>query len=195
MSFLTGTNVELIYQNVTSGTAKASFTSEVPINDTAGMGAQAQLPPRFWVPFYGEDRSLKVFARGILSSTGTPTYTFTLRLGAAGSTSAAIVLGSAAITTASSITNKAFEFEGDIVMRTLGADGANSTVEGAGMISSPAGFASPFQFELWGGATQPGTVATVDASITNFLNFNVTCSASSASNSITLLELKVYGEN
>lgn len=37
MSFLTGTNTELIYASLVAGTAKASFTSEVQINDTAGM--------------------------------------------------------------------------------------------------------------------------------------------------------------
>lgn len=193
MSFLTGTNFELIYQNVTSGTAKASFTSEAQINDVAGMGPQALLPPRFWTPFYGEDRTVRILARGILSSTGTPTYTFTVRLGAAG-TSAPIVLGSGAITTGSGVSNQLFELEGDIVMRSLGADGANSTVQGLGNIES-SGLVSSSGSSLFGGAASPGTVATVDASITNFISFNVTCSASSASNSIQLLQLQVWGMN
>lgn len=193
MSFLTGTNFELIYQNVASGTAKASFTSEAQINDVAAMGAQACLPPRFWTPFYGEDRTIRILARGILSSTGTPTYTFTVRLGAAGTT-APIVLGSGAITTGSSVTNQLFELEGDIVMRSLGADGANSTIQGLGNIES-SGLVTSSSSSLFGGAASPGTIATVDASITNFVSFNVTCSASSASNSIQLLQLQVWGMN
>lgn len=194
MSFLTGTNLELIYANTASGTAKASFTSEVLINDTTGMGGQAQLPPNFWVPFYGEDKVIRIVARGILSSTGTPTYTFSTRLGAAGSTSAAIVLGSAALTTGSGVANQIFEFEGDVIMRSIGAAGANSTVQGLGLITSP-GLASPFAYALFGGAASPGTVATLDTSITNFVNFNVACSASSSSNSIQLLQLEVWGLN
>lgn len=194
MSFLTGTNVETIYANSgTAGTAKASFTSEVIINDTAGMGAQAQIPPRFWVPYYGEDRSIKIEARGILSSTGTPTYQFTLRLGAAGTTSACIALQSPAMATTSGAANQLWEFEGNITMKTLGADGANSTIQGIGSVESP-GF-STGTGALWGAGSQPGTVATLDASITNFINFNVTCSASSASNSIQILQLFVYGLN
>lgn len=194
MSFFNPVPTDLIYRNTASGTAKASFTSEVQINDTAGMGAQALLPGGFFRP--GEiGQGFRVRAAGILSSTGTPTYTFTLRLGAAGSTSAAIVLGSAALTTQSGISNKGWIFEGDVILRTNAASGANSTAQGIGMLSSPAGLASPFAYELWAGASQPGTVATVDTNITNYFNFNVACSASSASNTITLLELAILGLN
>ncbi len=77
-------------------------------------------------------------------------------------------------------------------METVGADGANSTMRGAGLITSP-GLATPFLYAIFGGAASPGTVATVDASIENFINFNVACSASSATNSITLLQLVAFG--
>ena len=40
-----------------------------------------------------------------------------------------------------------------------------------------------------------GTVATVDTSITNYINFNVACSSSSSSNTITLQQLIVLGLN
>lgn len=194
MSFITGTNAELIYINTASGTAKNTFTAEVPINDVAGMGAIAELPPYFWQPPYGVGKALKIVARGILSSTGTPTYTFSVRLGAKGSTSAAIILGSAALTTGSGVSNQLFELEGDVVMRSIGDAGANSTVQGLGIIAC-GGLASPFTYPVFGGAASPGTVATVDTSITNYINFNVACSASSASNTITLLQLAVYGLN
>lgn len=196
MSFLTGTNVELIYGSTTAGTAKASFTSEVQINDTTGMGVQCHLPPDFWQPNpTAVGRGIRIVARGILSSTGTPTYTFTIRGGSAGSTSAAILLGSAALTTGSGVSNQIWELQGDVLLVSQGAAGANSTVRGTGTIVSP-GLASPFIYGVGAGAslTTP-TVATLDTSITNFLNFNVTCSASSASNTITLQQLFIYGLN
>ena len=56
-----------------------------------------------------------------------------------------------------------------------------------------AGLAAPYIYPLWGGGATPGTVATVDHSIANYINFNVACSASSASNSITLQQLLVLG--
>jgi hypothetical protein len=196
VSFLTGTNVELLYANTAAGTAKNTFTSEVQINDTAGMGAQASLPAFFFPSSpTTAGKSLRIVARGIFSTTGTPTFTFTCRLGAAGSTSAAIVLGSAALTTGSGVANQLFEFEGDVTLSApSGAAGANTTARGTGLIQSP-GLASPFSGALFGGAASPGTVATVDTSITNYVNFNVACSVSSASNTITLLHLMVFGLN
>lgn len=191
MSFLTGTNTELIYASTSAGTAKNTFTAEVQINDTAGMGVQAHLPPDFWLPNKTQiGRGIRIVARGILSSTGTPTYTFTTRFGAAGNTSSAIVLGSAALTTGSGVTNTAWAFEGDVILESIGAAGTNSTVRGIGSIEG-AGLASPFWYVLYGGAASPGTVATVDTTITNYINFNVACSASSASNTITLQQLLV----
>jgi hypothetical protein len=197
MSFLTGTNTELVYSSIAAGTAKASFTSEVQINDTAGMGVQYHLPPDFWLPNHGSDgRTIRIVARGILSSTGTPTYTFTVRGGTAGNTSAAILLGSAALTTASGASNQIFELEGDITLTAMGAAGANSSFQGIGLITSPGltGTNSGIN-PVWGGAASPGTATTLDTSITNYINFNVACSASSSSNTITLQQLLIFGLN
>lgn len=194
MSFLTATNPELLYVSTLAGAAKASFTSEFQINDTATMGYQASIPPYFWQNNPTNiGKSLFIKAYGILSSTGTPTYTFSARLGSAGSTSAAIILGSAALTTGSGVSNQIWDFEGYVTMKTLGVAGANSTVLGVGRIVSP-GTANKID-PLYGGAASPGTVATVDTSIQNFVNFNVACSASNASNSITLQYLAVWGLN
>ena len=196
MSFLTGTNVETIYSSTNLFTAKNTFTSEVTINDTATGNVQAHLPPDFWAPNLTQTgRGIRIVARGILSSTGTPTYTFTIRSGSAANTSAAIILGSAALTTGSGVSNIGWELQGDIVLKTQGAAGTNSTVLGTGSIVS-GGLASPFVYGVGAGAslTTP-TVATVDTSITNYINFNVTCSASSASNNIQLTQLLVFGLN
>lgn len=194
MSFITGTNTELLYASTTPGTAKNTFTSEVQINDTAGMDVQAHLPPDFWLPSQrSEGQGIRIVARGIVSSTGTPTYTFSIRLGAAGSTSAAIVLGTAALTTGSGVSNQIWQMEGDVVLTNIGAAGANSAGQGVGLIWG-SGFAPTINPAYGGGAT-PGTFSTLDTSITNYINFNATCSASSASNSITLQQLLVFGLN
>jgi hypothetical protein len=194
-SFLTGTNVELVYVSQSAGTAKNTFTGEVQINDTAGMGVQAHLPPDFWLPRkQSNGQALRLVGRGILSSTATPTYTFTVRGGTAGNTSAAIMLGSAALTTGSGVANQMWELQGDVSMESIGAAGANSTIRGIGLLAC-GGLASPFSYPVWGGAASPGTAATLDTSIANYINFNVACSASSASNTITLQQLLVFGLN
>ena len=196
MSFLTGTNMELIYASTSPGTAKNTFTTEVLINDTAGMGVQAHLPADFWLPNKAQSigRGIRVVARGILSSTATPTFTFTLRLGAAGNITSVIALGSAALTTGSGVTNQLWEFEGDFILEAIGAAGTNSTIRGVGSIFC-GGLASPFSFSLYGGAASPGTIATLDTTIANYFNFNVACNTSSVSNTITLQELLIFGLN
>lgn len=194
MSAITGTWGELIYQSTAVGTAKNTFTSEALINDTAGMGSQAVLPPWFFLPQNGIAKTLRIVACGILSTTSAPTFTWTVRLGASGTT-APIILGSTALTAGTTVTNKQWWLDGIVTMRTIGAAGANSTVFGAGEVWSTLGLASPFGGELWAGAAQPGTVATVDISIANFISFNAACGTSSASNSIQLLSLSIFGLN
>lgn len=195
MSFLTGTNLELIYANTAAGTAKNTFTSEVTINDTAGMGVQAHLPADFWLPNQTSiGRGIRITARGIMSTFTSGNWTFSVRFGAAANTASAIVLGTAALTPTVSQTNVIFDFEGDVILTAMGAAGNNSTVRGVGTIASPA-LASPFQSGVFGGAASPGTVATVDTTITNYINFNVANTVSNAANGITLLQLLVFGLN
>ena len=193
MPNITGTVVELIYANTASGTAKNTFTAEVPINDTAGMGERPVIPPYYFAPNAGVGSGIRIVARGILSSTVTPTFTFTCRLGSNGSTTAAIALGSGAAVAQSTVTNQLWEFQGEILVRTILTAGASSTIQGLGTLVSPGGLTAGATTALFGGAATPGTVATFDPSITNYVNFNVACSASSASNGVTLLQLLVYG--
>lgn len=193
MSYQSGTFTDLIYGSTAAGTAKASFTSEFKINDTTGMGPTAVLLPNFWLPSGSIGKGIRIVARGILSSTGTPTYTFTVRGGTEGSTSAVVLLGTAALTTGSGVSNQPWELEGDVMLKTLGAAGANSTITGVGRVLSP-GLATSYA-AAWGGSASPGTATTLDTSIANYINFNVTCSASSASNSITIQQLLVFGLN
>lgn len=198
-SFLTGTNAELIYSSTSAGTAKNTFTSEVAINDTAGMGVQPHLPVDFWLPNKAQSngRGIRIEAAGIVSSTATPSYTWTVRGGAAAATSGAVMLGSAALATATGIANVPWYFCGNMMLESIGAAGANSTIRGIGTLMTDGYSAATTTrlFMLYGAAASPGTAATFDTSITNYLNFNITCTASSASNTITLQQLLLFGLN
>lgn len=194
MSNITGTVTELVYASQAAGAAQNTFTAERTLFTTAEQGERPSFPANLWTPTYGRGRGFRVIARGILSSTGTPTYTWSIRLGANGSTTAAIVLGTAALTTGSGVSNQPWELEGDVIFESVATAGNSSTVRGTGLLLSP-GLASPFMYLLYGGAASPGTVATVDPSITNYVNVNIACSASSASNTITLHQLLVFGLN
>jgi len=195
MSFITGTSAELIYASINAGTAKATFTSEAQINDTSGMGVQAVLPPRFFLPQgRSQGQAIKIVGRGIVSSTGTPTFTWSVRLGAAGNTTTAQVGATAALTTTSGAASQPWHFELDVVCQTPGADGANTTVRGTGFIYCFGGLAAGQNCGVFGGGASPGTVS-IDTSISNFINFNAACGTSNGSNSITLQQLFVYGLN
>ena len=195
MSFVSGTVTETIYASTAVGATLATFTTEAQLNTTATMGVIPHLPPDFWLPNQSQlGRGIRVVARGILSSTATPTYTFTLRGGASGNiTTTPLLLGTAALTTTTTVTNAYWEIEADIILTAMGAAGANSTVRGIGSVRSN-GLAAAIN-PIYGGGASPGTVATVDTSITQYLNLNVACSASSASNTITLHQLIVQGLN
>lgn len=196
-SFLTGTQVETIYSNSTAGTAKNTFTAEAVINDTAGMGPQPFLPPYFWQPSanLGVGRAVRITARGIYSTTSAPTWQVFTRLGGAASTAGANIGSTASTALGSTQTNLLWEYEMDAQLTIAGAEGGNSTVRGLGVFTAALTASTSVALAIFGGAASPGTVATVDISITNHINFDAACGTSNASNSIQLLQLLVFGLN
>lgn len=202
MSWLTGTNVETIYASTAVGASLNTFTTEAQLNTTGTMGAQAHLPPDFWLPNQRSvGQGIKIVARGTLAATGTPTYTITIRGGAAGNvTTAPILAGTTTMATVSGATTCAWELEVDCILKVLGAAGANSTLCSVGRVFS-AGLATTANNTVIGGLTTAGTlvvagtITTLDTSITNYINVNVACSASSGSNIFALQQLLISGLN
>lgn len=198
-SFLTGTGVELIYSNPIAGAAKASFTTEFMVNDTPTMGPAPVLPAFFFMPSRGRSQAIKIVARGIASVTATPTYLWTFRLNPvvtpAVPPTGPNVGSNAAATALTGVTNQLWEAELDVQMTLEGAAGGNSTMRGLGLLLAPGLFALAATAALFGSGASPGTVATFDASLLSTLSVGITCSASSASNSVQLLQLFVYGLN
>ena len=197
MSYVTGTVTELLYSSTSVGATLASFTSEAQLNTTATMGVCAHLPPDFWLPNNTQvGRGIKVVARGIVSSTSSPTYTWRIRSGAygAGGFATAILAGTAALTGANN-TNQIWELEADIIMTDINGAGTTSVIQGVGKIISPG--LSPVVGAVYGGGSSPGIISSplVDTSITNYINVSAACSSSSASNTITLQQLLVFGLN
>lgn len=186
-----------LYASIQAGTAKATFTTELQLNAAAdAMKSQAKITPDFWGPSPSDavGRGLHINAKGILSTTGTPTFTFVVRGGAAGNiTTAPVLLGGSAITTLTTVTNKLWELDGDITLEALGS-GALSTIRGLGRVSSSA-FSAAGTGDLFGGSASPGTITVFDTTTTNYINVNVACGTSSASNSIQLLSLLVEALN
>lgn len=193
-----GLDMKMLYASTAPGSAKNTFTTETNLNDSSGMGVPFRFPADFWLPNNNQvARGFKIVARGIVSSTGTPTFTPVFRLGAAAAAITGPIIGTttAALTTGSGVSNKGWEAELDVFMKTMAAPGANSTIQGVGRFLS-SGFAIIYN-ELYAASAvasgaAPGNLATIDPTIPNWLCVNALCSASSASNSITLTQLQVY---
>ncbi len=196
-----GTYTELIYSNPLVGTAKNTFTTEFAINDTAGMGPLMTLPAEFWVPSSMRGKTLRVVARGVQLGTAStpPTWLWTFRLNPtltpAVPPTGPIIAGGAAAVTGTTTANTLWEAEFDVQATLEGAAGNNSTLRGAGMVSSPRGIASPFGMDLFGGAASPGTVATFDWSVQNTMTVGITCGTSLAANQMQLIQLFVFALN
>jgi hypothetical protein len=198
LSNLSGTYTEAIYTNYADYTANANTSTETSL--LVGVNRQPVLPALFFdQQGRANGKAITILARGVLSTTSTPTIIFQVRLGTtAGASflSGTSVGVTAAITTAAGVTNKWWELRLDLICNAVGIGSNNTTLSGAGYVTSPAGFASPFTYALE--PTTPDTAtwtSTIDNSVTQYMNISTTWSAASASNTITLKQLIVAGLN
>lgn len=175
-----------LWTNTADHTALASFTSE------ASLLAGTNNIPVFGALFFdGKDKTglwFELEATGIVSCTGTPTYTFGVRMGPLGTVSDPAIGVSAAITMQSGVTTKWWKMYLRAILRSPAQGATNSSISVDGYVMSPGGFAAPYIYPLE--PTTPDT-ATWTASafsslVQNYLQVSVACSASSASNTITL---------
>lgn len=194
---LTQTYDETFFVNEADHTAHSGSASEVSL--LAGTNKQPVIPANWFLQGGGHFRGISILARGVLSTTSTPTIIFQVRLGeTAGSSflSGSSLAVSATITTASGVTNKWWELRLDLICTVRGIGTGNATLAGAGYVTSPGGFASPFTYALE--PTTPDTATwtqTFNAAVTQYVNLSATWSASSASNTITCKQLicKTHG--
>lgn len=177
-----------VWTNRSDHTALGSFTSEASL--LQGTNQQPWFPAGWFDGPGGVGKGFEFEATGVLGSTGTPTYTFTVRLGStvAVITDAALAV-SAALTTESGVTNKWWRLFLRAICRTPGQAAGNTTFSVDGYVESPGGLASPFKYPLE--PTTPDTAtwtvapANFDAKVVNYLQLSVACSASNAANAIT----------
>lgn len=197
-SGVTGTWTETLFNFAGTFTAVASASTETGL--LSGPNVQPVIPANFFNPTIGgNNRALRISGNGVFSTTGTPTLIFQFRLGttAGPTTYTGTSVGvTAAITTQSGVTNKYFEFDLVLTCTVPGIGTGNCTLSGAGKVLSPSGFASPFIYPIEPTTPDTGTfTATIDGSLTQYLNLSQTWSASSSSNTMTLKRLLVEGLN
>jgi hypothetical protein len=188
---------EMLFSNRSDFTAVASSASETSL--LSGTNEQPVLPALFFDGNRGFGRTVSFVGQGVLGTTGTPTITFTVRFGTTSGPSylsGVAVSVSAAITTSSGVSNKYWRMQLDISCNTPGIGTGNTTLSGAGYVMSPGGFASPFIYPMEPSTPDTATwTSTIDSSLTQYVNFSITWSASSASNTCTLKQLLAWGQN
>lgn len=182
-------NTEFAYG--TDFTAVASSNVEATL--LAGANLQPTIPANLLGTPSNVTRRFRLCAKGVFSTTGTPTMTFTVRMSSTqgSATLTGAILGiSAAITTGSGVSNKQWWLNVDFVCKTAGQGSGNATVTTSGEVFSPGGFASPFFYPLQASAPDTATwTQTYDGAVNQYLNVDLTWSASSPSNTCTLKQL------
>ncbi len=192
MSFMTGTSSEVLYSSVATGTQLATFTTEDNLMKTLPY---CIIPAGFFYNAAATGKSLRVKACGRLGTTGTPTFTFSIRLLTSTTWSAGgIGFSSAAITAGSGVTLAPWFMDVEIIFRTL-ATGAASTIACMGEVRSGTGFAAGGGIYSIPAANTTFLATTYDNSVTNYLFLSAACGTSNGSNLIQLVMLKAYGEN
>jgi hypothetical protein len=197
MSGTTGTWAELMFVNGADFTAFNTSASEGTL--LSGITEQPTIPSNFFFNKQGLRRGIILEAQGVLGTTSTPTIIFQVRMSSTvgSATLSGASLGvTAAITTASGVTNKWWRLKLALVCTVVGQGTNNATLAGAGEVTSPGGFASPFIYALE--PTTPDTATwtqTFDGSLQQYINLSVTWGTSSASNTITCKQLLMYGLN
>jgi hypothetical protein len=193
VSFVTGTQTELLYAYYGASTNLATFTTEDNLMKTY---PSCVLPGSLFNKTGPQSSSFELVCSGQVGTTGSPTFTFTIRLisGASVAWSAGgLVLGASnAVAAGTGVTLAPFRLRVHIGVRTIAAAGSATTgVVTMGNIDGP-GF--PTEGSIPANNVSP-LLSTVDVGATYSLFVSAACSASSASNLINLQCVKLYGEN
>jgi hypothetical protein len=185
--------MELIYSSVATGTQLNTFTTEDNLQKTL---PHVIIPAGFFNPANGgTGKGIRVRANGRAGATGTPTFTWTVRLLTSTTWSAAGVAWSTAAATVAAVTLAPWQLDLDIICRSVGTGGAaNTTLAGMGVVSTG------LLIGTNGGTftiptSNTAFTASIDSSVTQYLYLSAACGTSNAANLIQLEMLKVYGEN
>lgn len=185
------TQPELYYSFGGASTNLATFTTEDNLMKTYPL---CDIPVGYLANVGKRSSSMRIRATGQAGSTGTPTFTFTLRLLTATSwTAGGLVLGTSnAISAGSNLTLAPWVLDVDVTLRTLATAGSATTaVITTGNISGLA-FPTPGSIPAANGTY---SLATIDASVQYYLFLSCACGTSNAANLINTQQFKLYLEN
>lgn len=199
MSFLSGTVMDTLYLMPNSGSALASSTTQTVITGNTSTNPPYQLPAinSIWGPSYAAGRALRLVARGIFGTTGTPTLKLNMTFGTTQGTAGTTLASTGALTTASGVANGMWEMEFEVFIDSVG--GTNNTpassIWTAGIASFGVGnnAATTTASAYMIGSTS--AITTVNPTTAYWLELYATWGTSSASNTITCTQFMVQALN
>lgn len=196
MSFLTGTQAELVFSGWAAGTPLTNTLTQTVISPRGNTTPLPFLPAGFFNASYGTNKALRFVARGVISTAAASQGTLTMGLYVAGSDTGSVGTSTGAVTGAftpsASLANAIWEFETTLVCTGPGST-PNFVSMGQLSILPTAGNAATV------GAGIGGTATTSNAGLSTesawYLQLAATWGTASASNSITHYQTEVWGLN
>ncbi len=190
MSFLTGTQAELIFAGFTAGSADTGTGATVisPRGNTTGL---PYLPPGFFSNAYGWNRKLKIIARGIVSTASATPGTLTLAVYFATSDTATpgtSVVASGAFTPTTSLSSAIWVMDCSI---TCGAPGPVPNLYGMGQVAVNPAAASGLTYGM--GSTTAVTGLSTETAY--FIQVVANWSTAPSGDSITMYDSEIWGLN
>lgn len=191
MSFTTATQYETIGVNTAVGSAYASSTTATAVSPAGGAG---YCPANFFLPSYGQAKSLFVKAYGVLSTTSTPNLTVGVTANTTEGTynSSAILATTGVVAQASSVTNVAWDLE---VLITCVTTGASGTFLADGRINIQTATTAVQGIRCSSSSANPNTAVTVSTQSAYYIEMFATWGTNSASNTLTVYNYAVFGIN
>ena len=198
MTFLSGTNTELLYVMPAAGSVYNNSSAQTIISGNTSTNPPYQMPSLYnlWGPSYAVARALRVVARGIFATTGTPTLKVVCGLNTTqGTASPAIVLaGTGAFTTASGVANGMWELEFGIDINSLGT-GANSSLDAMGSFRLGVGNNAATTAATMYMVGSTAAITTVNPTTSYWLELAALWGTANASNTLTCFQFEVFGLN
>jgi hypothetical protein len=208
MSFLTATQVETIYAMPAPASAWANTaTTKTVISANSTTNPAFQLPAltSIWEPSYMVGRAFRVCARGVFTTSASPTtITASCQLDPAQNsvTGAVTLAATGALTPPASITNGNWELEFDVSISALGMSGGfyEATLQSHGLLSVGAGnnaaTGASAVYTVGAANISFGGSSTINPATPSFLELWATWGATSPSgSSVTCTQFFVFGLN
>lgn len=188
-----GTYAELLYSMPAAGAPVANTLTRTLLSGSTSTAPAYKLPAGFFPADGGVHQAIKVIARGFYGTTGTPTLLVAAALDTTAGTYGTTLAATGAYTTESGAGagTVGFELEFDCVCNAVGTSGSLAT---AGIYShgAAANAATVAGSSLMVGSS---TAIAINTTVDNYLEIWGTWGTSSASNSVQLTQLLVFGLN